>query len=162
MNIEQKQFAEKTLNHIFVGSQLDGIKFGLGPGAVFIRFERYIMQERHPNQLWLNIESYWNVFPKGTNTFPNSEAEMKELSEEEEYKLIFEIRREKVAHVRLGELAPHLIIEFESGKTLFVNGHHAIYECWQAGDGPGYTGGNWLIVCAPGNSIATWAPDSFY
>lgn len=138
------------------------MKFGLGPGAVLIRFERYILSESHlPDQLWLNIESYWNVFPKGTDIFPNSEAEMNELSEEEEYKLIFEVRREKVSNVRLGELAPHLIIEFESGSTLFVNGNHDKYECWQAGDGAGYTGEDWLIVGAPGSSVVTWAPDSF-
>jgi len=156
--IENKQFAEKALNHIFIGSQLDGIKFGVGPGAFLIRFEHYT--NRTPDVLWLNIESRWAVFPKGTEIFPNVEAEMDDLSEEEEYKLCFELRREKVTAVRLGNSSPHLYIEFESGKTLFVNGHHDKYECWQAGDGLGYTGHEWLVVAVPGDSIAAWVPDS--
>ncbi|MED4907472.1 hypothetical protein P9761_29120 [Brevibacillus centrosporus] len=159
LDIELNQFSEKALNHIFVGSQLDGIKFGLGPGAFLIRFEHYA--NHSPDQLWLNIESRWAVFPKESQVFPTSEAEMIELSKEEENKLIFELRREKVTAVRLGSLFPHLHIEFESGKTLFVNGYHDKYECWQAGDGLGYTGQEWLIVATPGGDISIWAPDSF-
>ncbi|UKS28524.1 hypothetical protein LOZ80_06210 [Paenibacillus sp. HWE-109] len=106
-------------------------------------------------------ESKWAVFPKGIKVFPVSEAEMVELSEEEEYQLIFELRREKVNAVKLGNQSPHLHIVFDSGKTLFVNGHHDKYECWQARDGYGYTGDEWLIVATPGDSISTWAPNSF-
>lgn len=50
---------------------------------------------------------------------------------------------------------------FQSGLTMFVNGHHDMYECWQAGDGAGYGGHQWLIVATPGDDIAIWAPDSF-
>ncbi|MGO4109408.1 hypothetical protein [Paenibacillus sp. YAF4_2] len=75
--------------------------------------------------------------------------------------MIFELRREKVASIKLGKLAPHLHIEFESGKMLFVNGHHLKYECWQIGDGLGYTGDKWLVVATPGDGISTWAPESF-
>ncbi|KQL45223.1 hypothetical protein AN963_21520 [Brevibacillus choshinensis] len=156
---EHKQYTEKVLNHIFVGSQLDGVKFGLGPGAFLIRFEHYT--NHSPDQLWLNIESRWAVFPKETRVFPKSEAEMIDFSEEEAYQSVFLLRREKVTSVRLGSLYPHLHIGFESGKTLFVNGYHDKYECWQAGDGPGYTGQEWLIVATPGGDISTWAPDSF-
>ncbi|WP_225446208.1 hypothetical protein [Paenibacillus rhizovicinus] len=122
MNSEHKEFTEKLLSHIFIGSQLDGVKFGLGPAALLLRFEHY--DHHSPDQLWLNIESKWGVFPKDTHDFPNSEDEMSELSEEDEYKLIFELRREKIAKIKLGKISPHLHIEFESGKTLFVNGHH--------------------------------------
>lgn len=156
---EGRQFAEKALNHIFVGSQLDGVKFGLGLGAFLIRFEHYT--EHSPDQVWLNVESRWAVFPSGTQFFPSSEAEMAELSEEEEYQLIFQLRRKKVNAVRLGNQSPHLHIQFESGITLFVNGYHDKFECWQAGDGPGYTGDEWLIVATPGAGVSTWAPDSF-
>jgi hypothetical protein len=109
--------------------------------------------------VWLNIESRWVVFPKDNRVFPTSEAEMVELSEEEEYKFIFELRRGKVAAVKLGSLSPHLHIQFESGKTLFVNGHHDKYECWQEGDGPGYTGHEWLVVAW--RQYLYMAPDSF-
>ncbi|RED52949.1 hypothetical protein DFP95_1285 [Cohnella lupini] len=159
MNAEHIKYAEKILSHIFIGSQLDGVKFGPGPAALLIRFEHY--GNHSPDQLWLNIESKWGVYPKNTYDFPNSENEMSELSEEHEYKLIFELRREKVANIKLGKLAPHLHIEFESGKTLFVNGHHHKFECWQAGDGLGYSGDEWLVVATPGDGISMWAPQSF-
>lgn len=41
MKAECREYAEKVLAHIFIGSQLDGIKFGLGPTALLIRFEHY-------------------------------------------------------------------------------------------------------------------------
>jgi len=159
LKVECREYAEKVLTHIFIGSQLDGIKFGLGPAALLICFEHFGIHS--PDQLWLNIESKWRIYPKNNNDFPNSEDEMSELSEEDEYKMIFELRREKVANIKLGKLAPHLHLEFESGKTLFVNGHHLKYECWQVGDGLGYTGDEWLVVATPGDGISTWAPESF-
>lgn len=101
---ENKRFAERVLNHIFIGSQLDGVKFGLGPAALLIRFEHY--DNHSSDQTWLNIESRWAVFPKVNKSFPASEEEMVELSEEEEYKLIFELRREKVTGIKLGCKSP--------------------------------------------------------
>ncbi|PEC47401.1 hypothetical protein COJ46_04900 [Bacillus sp. AFS077874] len=161
MDIELKNFSEKALKHMFIGSQLDGVKFGVGPGAFLIRFINYYNSNDQPRDLWLNIESKWNVFTSGNNDFPNSEDEMSELTEEEEYNLVFKLRREKVVDIKLGENVPHLFIVFQSGKTLFVNGHHNMYECWQAGNDAEYTGGDWLIVATPGDDIAAWVPDEF-
>ncbi|MGD6778551.1 hypothetical protein ACQCT3_02180 [Sutcliffiella horikoshii] len=56
----------------------------------------------------------------------------------------------------LGKKAPHLLIHFEDGKTLYVNGHHNQYECWQAGDDDG---DGWLMVAMPGDDIAYWEPE---
>ena len=58
--------------------------------------------------------------------------------------------------IKLGETSPHLHIIFNSGKILFINGYHEKYECWQAGDGHGFTGDEWLVVAVPQNGIATW------
>lgn len=38
LKVECREYAEKVLTHIFIGSQLDGIKFGLGPAALLICF----------------------------------------------------------------------------------------------------------------------------
>ncbi|WP_308160512.1 hypothetical protein [Bacillus sp. ISL-77] len=38
LDVGEKQFAERALQHLFIGSQLDGVKFGVGAGAIFIRF----------------------------------------------------------------------------------------------------------------------------
>lgn len=159
LNNEHREYAEKVLTHLFVGSQLDGIKFGLGPSAILILFEHY--DTHSTDRVWLNIESRWGIYDKNTYIFPNSEDEIKELSEEDEYKLIFELRRDKVVNVKLGTNIPHLYIEFKSGNILFVNGHHHKYECWQAGDGLGYTGDEWLVVATPGDGISLWVPETF-
>lgn len=161
MDTELRYFSEKALKHMFIGSQLDGVKFSVGPGPILIRFMNYNNSINQPDDLWINIESKWNVFPSEIKDYPKSEDEMSDLSEEEQYNLVFKLRREKVINIKLGEKIPHLFIVFQSGQTLFVNGHHDMYECWQAGDGPGYTGDEWLIVATPGDEIATWAPDNF-
>lgn len=159
MELKQREFSEKALKHLFIGSQLDGVKFGPGSGSILIRFMQYT--DKQPGDLWVNIESKWTVFPSEFKDNPHSEDEMEDLTEEDEYSLVFKLRREKVIDIKLGESVPHLIILFQSGLTMFINGHHDMYECWQAGDGAGYTGEEWLIVATPGNDIATWVPDDF-
>lgn len=67
------------------------------------------------------------------------------------------MRRKKVTDIQLGKTTPHLIITFENGQIMFVNGFHDYYECWQAG----VQFEDWLVVAAPGNEIATWTPDEF-
>ncbi len=159
LEIKQREFSEKALKHLFIGSQLDGVKFGVGPGSILIRFMHYTTKQ--PDDLWINIESKWTVFPSENIDYPNSEDDMEDLTEEEEYNLVFKLRRDKVVDIKLGETVPHLIIVFQSGLTMFVNGHHDMYECWQAGDGTGYTGEQWMIVATPGDDIATWLPTDY-
>jgi hypothetical protein len=159
LELKRREFSEKALKHLFIGSQLDGVKFGPGAGSMLIRFLHYTYKQ--PDGLWVNIESKWTFFPSAINDYPNSEDEMEDLTEEDEYSLVFKLRREKVIDIKLGENVPHLIIIFQSGLTMFINGHHDMYECWQAGDGAGYTGEEWLIVATPGDDIATWAPNDF-
>lgn len=152
---------EKALKQLFIGSQLDGMKFGPGQGSMLIRFMHYT--NKQPDVLLVNMESKWNVFPSSfllyLMIYPNSEDEMEDLTEDDEYSLVFKLRREKVIDIKLGETVPHLIIVFQSGLTMFINGHHDMYACWQAGDGTGYTGEEWLIVATSGDDIAAWAPN---
>lgn len=159
MELKQWEFSEKALKQLFIGSQLDGVKFGTGPGSTLIKFMHYT--NKQPDELWVNIESKWTVFPSAINDYPNSEEEMDDLTEEDEYSLVIKLRRKKVIDIKLGETIPHLIIVFESGLTIFINGHHDMYECWQAGDGAGYTGEEWLVVAAAGDDITTWVPNDF-
>ncbi|WP_214484833.1 hypothetical protein [Bacillus sp. SM2101] len=161
LDFAQREFVERALKHLFVESQLDGIKFGFGPGATFIRFVHYT-SKKEPSELWINIESKWTVFPSEMNDdFPNTEYEKGDLTEEEEFMLVFQLRRDKVVDIKLGDTVPNIFIVFQSGLTMFVNGRHDMYECWQAGDGAGYSGEEWLIVAAPEDDIAIWAPDDF-
>lgn len=47
----------------------------------------------------------------------------------------------------------------ENGYTVFINGSHDMFECWQAG--VEYDDEGWLVVAVPGNDIAIWTPDRF-
>ncbi|WP_084245845.1 hypothetical protein [Planomicrobium okeanokoites] len=157
MNKENKNFAERALKQLLIGSQLDGFRFGIGPGAVRVCFSHY--SEQDPDELWLTIEvrKTANIMNDERLTTMSKET-LEELDDEESFQLLMRNRREKVKDVWLGDESPHLYISFESGKVLYVNGQDENYECWKLGDMHGYGDGDWLIVAVPGNEIATWSP----
>lgn len=154
MNNEERLVAEETLHHLFVGSSVDGIQFGLSPATTKIYFTHY---DRNSDEdfVYLNVESKWSIYPSTTGSFPDSELEMIDMNEEEEYWNLYKIRRQKVTQIRIGEMSPHLYITLESGLILFINGFHEKYECWQSGV---LFDNLWLVVACPGNGIATWTP----
>ncbi|UNL87452.1 hypothetical protein [Priestia koreensis] len=157
MNSDDKFFAEKTLKHLFLGSQVDGMQFGISPAVTKIYFTNFEGSDDFGGQLYLNIESKWCLFDKPPEKYPSNEDEIEDYSEDEEYSMIYKIRRQKVINIQLGETTPHLFIILENGCTLFVNGFHDKYESWQAG----VQFDDWLVVSVPGDEIATWAPERF-
>lgn len=160
MNRENKNFAERALKKLLIGSQIDGFQFGSSPGVVRVYFSHFSEQE--PDMLWLTIEiRKIAIITNYERLTTISKENLEELDDEESFQLLLRNRREKVKDVWLGDDSPHLYISLESGKVLYVNGHHENYECWQVGDRDGYGGGDWLIVAVPGNEIATWSPEEF-
>ncbi|MES5893683.1 MULTISPECIES: hypothetical protein [Bacillus cereus group] len=157
MNKEDKLYAENVLKHLFIGAQVDGLQFGISPTTIKIHFTNFEAVVDYDGQLYINIESKWFLFNNPPEKYPSNEDEFDDYSEEEEYNRIFKIRRQKVIDVQLGKETPHLFILLESGQSLFVNGFHNYYECWQAG----VQCEDWLVVAVPGNEIATWTPDEF-
>ncbi|PGD67598.1 hypothetical protein [Bacillus wiedmannii] len=157
MNKEDKIHAEKVLKNLFIGSQVDGLQFGISPGAIKIHFTTFHDSVDYDGQLYINIESKWRLFNKPQKRYPLNEDEFEVYSEEEEYERIFKIRRQKVTDIQLGIESPHLIITLRNRQIIFVNGFHDDYECWQAG----VQCEDWLVVAAPGNEIATCIPDEF-
>ncbi|ACK88651.1 hypothetical protein [Bacillus cereus] len=145
------------MKNLFIGSQVDGLQFGISSGTIKIHFTNFHDSVDYDGQLYINIESKWFLFNKSTKRYLLNEDDFEDYSEEEEYERIFEIRRQKVTDIQLGLESPHLIITLESGKIIFVNGFHDHYECWQAG----MQCEQWLVVAALGNEIATWTPDKF-
>ncbi|KXY47246.1 hypothetical protein AT257_02540 [Bacillus cereus] len=157
MNKEDKLYAENVLKHLFIGAQVDGLQFGISPATIKIHFTNFEAAVDYDGQLYVNIESKWFLFINPTEKYPSNEEEFDDYTEEEEYKRIFEVRRQKVTNIQLANESPHLFITFENGQIMFVNGFHDYYECWQAG----VQFDDWLVVAAPGNEIATWTPDEF-
>jgi len=151
---DERLIAEETLKHLFVGSSVDGMQFGLSPATTKIYFTHY-GRNSDEDFVFLNIESKWSIYPSDTVSFPGSEIAMMDMTEEEEYWNLYKIRRQKVTQIKIGEMSPHLYITLESGLILFVNGFHEKYECWQSGV---LFDDSWLVVACPGNGIAIWAP----
>ncbi|WP_433774113.1 hypothetical protein [Bacillus wiedmannii] len=156
MNKENYNYAEKVLKHLFVGAQIDRIQFDITSDTIKIHFINFEIPVDYDNQLYVNIESKWSLFNSPPARYPSNEDEFDDYSEED-YKRIYEMRRQKVIDIKLDKESPHLLITFENNKTMFVNGFHDCFECWQAG----VQRDDWLVVAAPGNAIATWAPDDF-
>ncbi|PQZ57884.1 MULTISPECIES: hypothetical protein [Bacillus] len=157
MNKEDKIHAENVLKHLFIGSQVDGLQFGLSPTTIKIHFTNFDAAVNYDGQLYVNIESKWCLFNNPPEKYPSNEDEFDDYSEEEKYNRIFNMRRQKVIDLQLGKETPHLFILLENGKIIFVNGFHDYFECWQAG----VQCEDWLVVATPGNEIATWTPDEF-
>lgn len=160
MKKENKSFAERALKRLLVGSQLDGLQFGMGPGVLRVSFNHYSMNE--PDTLWLSIEVIKIAVTTNVERLKSiSREDLKELDDNDSFQLLLKNRRKKVKDVWLGDESPHLYISFDSGEFLYVNGHDENYECWQLGDQSGFGGGDWLIVAVPGNEIAAWSPEEF-
>lgn len=162
MDREYKIYAEKVLKHLFLGAQVDGMQFGMSPATIKIYFTNFKGSggsDDYGGQLYLNIESKWCLFDSPPEKYPSNEDEIEDYSEDEEYSRIYKIRRQKVVDIKLEEETPHLFITLENGYTIFVNGFHDKYECWQAGVQFGDE--TWLVVSVPNNEIAAWAPDRF-
>ncbi|MEK4752654.1 hypothetical protein MKX72_09175 [Priestia sp. FSL R5-0597] len=159
MKIEDKTFTERILKHLLIGSQIDGVKFGTDNAITLLYFTNYTRKE--DGDFVLNIETTWTVYSEFNDTYPSSESDVPFNTEEQHFKHIWDMRREKVVDLVLGTSSPHLIITLESGKVLFVNGHDSNYECWQLGDH--FSGGScdWLLVATRGDNIAIWCPDDF-
>lgn len=159
MDIEDRVFAEKVLKYLCIGTRIDGLQFALSPATTKIYLTNYDGADNVNGQIYLNIESKWKVYESKPLVFPTKEEDIEEFSEEEEYKQIFKIRREKIIDIKLADKSPHLIITLESKKILFVNGYHEKYECWQVG--VHFLDTDWLVVACPNNGIALWAASDF-
>lgn len=80
MNLKDKVIAEGILKKLFIGSQLDGVKFGIGPGAVLAYFTHYSNYE--PDLLWVNIEIMkMTVVPSFENRQGFHGKDIKELND---------------------------------------------------------------------------------
>ncbi|MBP0848890.1 hypothetical protein J8J96_24950, partial [Bacillus anthracis] len=97
------------MKNLFIGSQVDGLQFGISSGTIKIHFTNFHDSVDYDRQLYINIESKWFLFNKSTKRYLLNEDDFEDYSEEEEYERIFEIRRQKVTDIQLGLESPHLI-----------------------------------------------------
>lgn len=147
--------ATRVLRHLLIGEQPSGLRFGT-PQILF-----QSSPAKPKGEPYVNLASAWCVFPEKPKSLPLTESDVSEPgNEEEQYRCIIALRHKTVADVEVCHPVPHLLITFDDGSVLYLNGHNEHYEAWQAGQSFSENE-TWLVVACPGDCLAIWAPDSF-
>lgn len=149
---EDRKLAESVLNRLMKNSSVTGMRFFtpqlLLDGPKDINQEAYI-----------NLTSEWEIFDEHPEQFPQT---LEELPQEEEELKIHSLRGEEVESVEILSPWPHLVVNFKSGKVLYMNGKDEQYEQWTAGlTSFGESDQTWLVVACPGGGLAVWAPENY-
>ena len=148
--------AEAVLQAILPGMEILGVNFGRG---FFVSFAAFDSPDRRVDEVQVQIESRWTLFPTPPDQLPEHEAELPSLSTVEAVSLLAGLQGQPIRDVRLGEHQAHLLIAFASGALLFVHGNHQHYESWNAritGDRPD---GAHAVVALPGGDVAVFVAD---
>ena len=102
------------------------------------------------------------VYPSLPPSLPATELDVRgPVNDEEEYECIISLRHKTVADVEVCHPVPHLLVTFDDGAVLYVNGHNEQYEPRQAGRNRLQKGeiGSWLPVLC--DFAAIGAPEGF-
>ena len=147
---DDRKLAESVLNRLMRNSAVSGMRFFtpqlLLDGPKDINQEAYI-----------NLTSEWVVFDERPEHFP---ASLDAMSQQEEELKIHSLRGEEVKNIEILSPWPHLVVNFKSGKILYMNGKDEQLEPWTAGlTSFGESDQRWLVVACPGGGLAVWAPD---
>jgi hypothetical protein len=154
MKPDDKVLAEAILKYVCVGRRICAVNFYTVP----ILEIDVVNEPKFESDISLTIESEWRVFDElpvniPIIQFPDSVVDQNRTSE-----LICAMAYlgwYRIIDARLGDDIPHLLLKFENGKTLFINGHHDMYESWNL------SAGKFMIVATPGDEITIWHPDTF-
>ncbi len=152
MSESDRKFAENVLNRIMRGSSVSGLRFFtpqlLLEGPIDIKQEAFI-----------NLSSEWDFYDSVQSEFPTS---FEQLTQEQEELKIHKLREDVVERIEILSPWPHLVIYFESGRVLYMNGEDDVYEPWTAGlTRFGSDCDEWLVVACPGGDLAVWVPKNW-
>src|SRR5688572_29949821 len=111
--------ATRVLRHLLIGELPSGLRFGTtqilfqsGPGKPM-------------GEPYVNLASAWCVFPSLPDLLPATESDVfGPTSDEEEYACIISLRHKTVVDVEVCHPVPHLLVTFDDGSVLYVNGHN--------------------------------------
>ena len=159
MTSDDKAFTEAVIQRLCVGAQVDGIRFGPIPQLLITDYASG--KAPVPGQVYINLESTWQVFPTYPASFPEGEDAVPDYEDEKALHILCGLREAEIVGATLADDAPDLILTLADGRVFFLNGQHEQYEPWQLGVAFGRPEETWSVVACPGNEVAVWAPDSF-
>jgi hypothetical protein len=150
---EERAEAEALRNHVLVGAGIEGVRFW---NMLVVLFSHQGAPSPGAyDEVFLRIESRGTVFPERPRTLPDSEDDLPTLGLDQQLVSLAGLNDQRVTRVALGSTHPHLVITFDSGRVLFVNGRHELYECWEFGTVTPQPQDKLSVVAWPGG-IASW------
>ena len=155
MTGQERELATAVLRYLCVGAYVGGLRFGPTPQLL-------IDGSSAEGQVYLNLESVWQIFRAPPAVLPETEDQLPEQTEEQALHALCELRECEIVDIELGSDCPHLLMRFIDGRVLFVLGRHPRYECWQLGVSWGPPDDRSLVVACPGCEVAVWAPPGFH
>src|SRR5687767_14335526 len=154
MTEQDRDLAAAVLRYLCVGAYVGGLRFGATP-------ELLIDGSPAEGQVYLNLESAWQIFPGPPATIPQEENQVPVMTEEQALLALCALRESEIVDIALGGDCPHLLVHFIDGRVLFVLGRHARFECWQLCVSWGPPDERSLVVARPGCEVAVWSPPGF-
>lgn len=106
----------------------------------------------------LSVESEWRVYDEVPAELPIIQFPDDIVDQQRTSELICTIGKlgwYPIVDIKLGDNIPHLLITFENGQTLFINGHHSQYESWD------FYAEDFHVVATPEDGLAIWHPHGF-
>lgn len=158
MDARDKEFAEKVIERLCKGGQVEGVRFG---PILQILIREGDSAPSIKAQVYLNLGSAWMISDGPPEVVPKIEGDFPAMSVEEELAAICGVREQVIVSANLAPEVPHLFLALDSGKVLCLNGHDEQYEPWQLGVAGGDPNAVWLVVACPGDELAVWAPEGF-
>jgi hypothetical protein len=138
------------LRDLFMDAQIVGVHWIPAAFTILVtRFEPVrdtIPLDRRYGFLELTIETRWSVFPARQERYPESEDELPDPPLGERVSMLACLDGQKIVDVELGQRYPHLILTFDTGAVLFLNGYHPKFECWHLNTRSTTGKRGWLIV----------------
>ena len=134
MKPRDKALAESILRYLCIGRRICGINFYAVPILVIDTVEA----ARSKVDAYLTVEGEWNILQEVPSDFQTIHFSHDITDQKRTSELICAIGKlgwYSIIDIQLGDSVPHLLIKFENGQTLFLNGHHDQYESWNMSAG---------------------------
>jgi hypothetical protein len=159
MNEHERDVAERALRLLLVGASVMGVHWYGALVAVIARAaagsdKRF---EVTYDEIYLTLESHFKLFGIQSQPSPVRIDDIQEAPFHERVETLAYLARDTICDVSVGSAQPDLLLHFESGRVLFINGSDQMYESWTVQTNKA-DGGEWTVVAVPGNDIALFAP----
>jgi len=155
-----KQEAESRLRTLCIGLQVVGVRWFAFNFSIAIEPFTPQTPPTHKSNLSLTIESRWTIFSTMPDQLPERDEDIPELPLEKKVALLAQLAGHDIVAVSLGNEQPHLMLTFNCGRILFINGYHHEYESWQLSTVGEPEERRWDIIAIPGGNIAIFNPQN--